>query len=139
MTTAVAVVALVGAGVACLGWWRVSRRAAALEARVAAVERELRDDVLPELDVTRRESEEAVVAARQAKHAVGIEDPPPRLAGEALTGPVVRAVAFGAGARRAVARLAADVTPMARTRRTTARTVHTVRAVSAATRGRRDR
>ena len=89
----------------------------------------------PELDLTRRESEEAVAAARQATHAVGIEEPPPRLAGEAVTGPVVRVVAFGAGARRAFARFASDVTPMAKSRATTARTVKLV----AATRSRSKR
>ncbi|MFA5882230.1 MAG: hypothetical protein WDA60_00070 [Acidimicrobiia bacterium] len=128
MTAVLAVAALIGVGVCGLGWWRASGRVAALSGRVARLEREVHDDVVPTLDLTRRESEEAYVAARMAKHAVGIEDPPPRLAGEAVTGPVVRAVAFGAGARRAFARLAADVTPMARTRR------NTLRIVSAATR-----
>ncbi|MFM8304389.1 MAG: hypothetical protein ACKOA9_08855, partial [Actinomycetota bacterium] len=66
--------------------------------------------------------------------AVGIEDPPPRLAGEALTGPVVRAVAFGAGARRGLARFASDITPMAKTR---ARTVRLVGVATRATKRRR--
>ena len=128
MTAVVAVVALVLAVVGLAGWWRAARRAAALERRVVGLEREVHDDVVPTLDLTRRESEEAYAAARMATHAVGIEDPPPRLAGESVTGPVVRAVAFGAGARRAFARFAADVTPMARTRS------NTVRIVGAATR-----
>jgi len=123
VTTVLAVAALIGVGVCGLGWWRASGRVAALEGRVHRLEREVHDDVVPTLDLTRRESEEAYVAARMAKYAVGIEDPPPRLAGEAVTGPVVRAVAFGAGARRALARFAADVTPMARTRRSTLRIV----------------
>lgn len=128
MTTVVAVVALVLGIVAVVGWWRAAQRATALERRVVRLEREVHDDVVPTLDLTRRESEEAYAAARMAKHAVGIEDPPPRLAGESVTGPVVRAVAFGAGAKRAFARFAADVTPMARTR------ANTVRLVGAATR-----
>jgi len=128
VTAVVAVSALVVAAIGLFGWWRASGRVAALEGRVGRLEREVHDDLVPTLDLTRRESEEAYVAARMAKHAVGIEDPPPRLAGEAVTGPVVRAVAFGAGARRAVARFASDVTPMARTRR------NTLRIVSAATR-----
>jgi len=128
VTTVVAVVALVLGIVALVGWWRAAQRAAVLERRVVRLEREVHDDVVPTLDLTRRESEEAYAAARMAKHAVGIEDPPPRLAGESVTGPVVRAVAFGAGAKRAFARFAADVTPMARTR------ANTVRLVGAATR-----
>lgn len=128
MTAVVAVVALVAAAVGLVGWWSSARRTAALEARVVRLEREVHDDVVPTLDLTRRESEEAYVAARLAKDAVGIEDPPPRLAGESVTGPVVRVVAFGAGARRALARFASDVTPMAKTR------ANTVRIVSAATR-----
>lgn len=130
MTVVLAVVALVVATGALLGWWRAARRLSAVEARVARLDREVHDDVVPTLDLTRRESEEAYVAARMAKHAVGIEDPPPRLAGESVTGPVVRAVAFGAGARRALARFAADVTPMARTRASTVRTVRIVGAAS---------
>jgi hypothetical protein len=129
VTAVVALVALIVAGLAGFGWWRSAQRVAALEARVARLEHEVHDDLVPTLDLTRRESEEAYEAARLAKHAVGIEDPPPRLAGESVTGPVVRVVAFGAGARRAFARFASDVTPMARTRR------NTVRIVSAATRG----
>lgn len=128
MTTVVAVVALIVAGIGLAGWWRTSARLRAVEARVGRLDREVHDDLVPTLDLTRRESEEAYVAARIAKQAAGVEDPPPRLAGEAVTGPVVRAVAFGAGARRAFARFAADVTPMARSRATTAKTVRLVAA-----------
>ena len=126
MTAVIAAVALVVAAVGLLGWWRAERRLRALDARVARLDREVHEDVMPELGHTRRESEEARAAARMATQAVGIEDPPPRLAGETVTGPVVRAVAFGAGARRALARLASDVTPMARSRATTAKTVKLV-------------
>ena len=137
MTTVVAVVALAIAVVVASGWWRTGRRLRSLEARVARLDREVRQDLVPALDRTRQESEAAVAAARQARRAVGIEDPPPRLAGEALTGPVVRAVAFGAGARRAIARIASDVTPMARTRATTLRTVKVLGAASRARGSRR--
>jgi hypothetical protein len=126
VTTLVAAVALVLAGTGLYGWWRATRRLSALEARVGRLDREVHDDLVPTLDLTRRESEEAIVAARIAKQAAGVEDPPPRLAGETVTGPVVRAVAFGAGARRALARLASDVTPMARSRATTVKTVRLV-------------
>lgn len=137
MTTVVAVVALVAAAVGLLGWRRTATRCAALEARLGRLDREVHDDLVPRLDLARRESEEAYAAARLAKHAVGIEDPPPRLAGEAVTGPVVRAVAFGAGARRALARLASDVTPLARTRATTVRTARVVGAATRSSRARR--
>lgn len=123
----VAGLALVGVGVCALGWRRSVRRLTALEGRVARLEREVHDDVVPIVDLARRESEEARAAARQARSAVGIEDPPPRLAGERVTAPVVRAIAFGAGARRALARFGADVTPLARTRRTTMRVVGATR------------
>lgn len=126
MTTVVAVVALVVAGTGLFGWWRTARRLSALEARVGRLDREVHDDLVPTIDLTRRETEEAYAAARIAKQAAGVEDPPPRLAGESVTGPVVRAVAFGAGARRALARFAADVTPMARSRATTVKTVKLV-------------
>lgn len=130
MTAIVAGVALLVAAVGLVGWWRAARRLAAVEARVARIDRDVHDELVPALERTRRASEEAYAAARLATQAVGIEEPPPRLAGEALTGPVVRAVAFSAGARRALARLASDVTPMAKTRATTARTVRIVGAAS---------
>ena len=112
-----AAVALVAAVVCAVGWRRTADRLARLEGRVAAVEREMQTEVLPELDRSRRDSEAAVFAARRATAAVGIEEPPPRLAGESMTAPVVRAVAFGAGARRAIARFTADVAPLGKTRK----------------------
>ena len=126
MTTVLAVVAILVAGIGLLGWWRATQRLSALEARVGRLDREVHDDLVPTIDLTRRESEEAYAAARIAKQAAGVEDPPPRLAGESVTGPVVRAVAFGAGARRAFARFASDLTPMARSRATTVKTVKLV-------------
>jgi hypothetical protein len=119
MTVAItlAAMALLAAVVCALGWRRTADRLARLEGRVAAVEREVQTEVLPELDRSRRDSEAAVFAARRATAAVGIEEPPPRLAAESVTGPVVRAVAFGAGARRALARFSADVAPLGRTRK----------------------
>lgn len=104
--------------VACtIGWWRSAGRVRALEQRVARLEHEVHDDVVPALHVTRQESRAASAAAREARVAVGIEDPPPRLAAERITGPVVRAIAFGAGARRALVRFGSELTPLARTRR----------------------
>ena len=115
--TILAAVAIVGVVVCAVGWRRSAARVSHLERRVGSLEREVRDDVLPTLDRSRRESESAIVTAREAAAYVGIEEPPPRLAGEALTGPVVRAVAFGAGARLAIARFTTDVAPLGRTRR----------------------
>jgi len=112
-----AVVALLAAVVCAVGWRRTADRLAQLERRVAAVEREVQTEVLPELDRSRRDSEAAVFAARRATAAIGIEEPPPRLAAESVTAPVVRAVAFGAGARRAIARFTADVAPLGKTRK----------------------
>ena len=57
------------------------------------------------------------IADGAATAAVGIEEPPPRLAAESVTAPVVRTVAFGAGARRAIARFTADVAPLGKTRK----------------------
>ena len=82
-----------------------------------AVPEQLTDRVLPDLDRTARDSAAAVDAALEVRRAVGIEDPPPRLAGERVTGPVVRAVAWSAGVRRAGARLVADLRPGGRRRR----------------------
>ena len=112
-----AVVALLTAVVCAVGWWRTAERLARLERRVATVEREVHTEVMPQLDRSRRDSEAAVFAARRATAAVGIEEPPPRLAAESVTAPVVRAVAFGAGARRAIARFTADVAPLGKTRK----------------------
>src|SRR4051794_22672883 len=136
MTVAItlAVVALRAAGVCAVGWRRTAARLARLERRVAAVEREVHTEVLPELDRSRRDSEAAVFAARRATAAAGIEEPPPRLAAESVTAPVVRAVAFGAGARRATARFTADVAPLGKTRRAVA----TVSRLSAPRRSKED-
>lgn len=77
-----------------------------LKARVRALEARLHDEVAPAVDAARRDAAAAVSTARRATVAVGMEDPPPRLPFEPLTAPVVRAVAIGAGARRALGRLA---------------------------------
>lgn len=120
MSGVVAVVALVGAAGCALGWWCTAARVRGAERRLARLERELHDRVLPGLDEARRESAAAAVAAGQAARAAGIEAPPPALAAEAITGPVVRAVAFGAGAHRAVTRLARGLVPGGRARQRTA-------------------
>ncbi len=123
MSLTLAVVALAVGAAGAAGWRASVRRVARLEARVSVLERELRRELLPALDRSTRASGEALDAARRAARAAGIEEPPPRLAAEGVTGPVVRAVAFGAGAKRALARMTADLVPRPRTRDTTRRVV----------------
>ena len=73
---------------------------------------------MPKLTVNGKEVEvPAGTNLIEAARAAGIEEPPPRLAAESMTAPVVRAVAFGAGARRAIARFTADVAPLGKTRK----------------------
>jgi hypothetical protein len=74
------------------------------EERIAGLETRL-GDVSPALEAARDEAHAAGVTARRAALAAGVGEPPPRLALERVTGPVVKAVAFGAGLRRALSRL----------------------------------
>ena len=120
MSIVLAVLALVAVAACAVGWRSSAARVTRLEARVAGLEREVHRDVLPALDRSQRESEVALSTARRAAFAAGIEEPPPRLAAEAVTGPVVRAVAFGAGAKRAISKMTADVVPLGKTRRVVA-------------------
>jgi hypothetical protein len=53
----------------------------------------------------RREARAAALTAQRAAATAGLEDALPRLAFEPVTAPIVRAVAFGAGARHALARV----------------------------------
>ena len=80
------------------------RRVARAEQRTAVVESRM-DTLLQELGTTRVLAQNAGTTARRAAVAAGVEEPAPRVALEPLTGRVVKAVALGAGARRAVARL----------------------------------
>ena len=115
MTLALAIVALVLAVVVgaflVAGWASTAQRLARAEHRIASLEREVRDHLAPDVERSVRRSEDAAVAAREARLAVGIEDPPPRLAGERVTGPLVRTVAVAAGARRVVGRFVTDLAP----------------------------
>jgi hypothetical protein len=82
---------------------RTHRRLRAVEDRLARLE--------TDLDTVDRTSRRAVETARAAetlaRRPAGTPDPePPRVVLEPLTGRLVKAVAFGAGARRAVTRLA---------------------------------
>jgi len=109
MTTVMAAVALVVVGVLAIALVRTRTRLVGVEARTHALEDELHRRVEPDVAAARAEARDASVTARRAAAAAGIDDPPPRLPFEPVTGPVVRAVAFGAGARRALARVAAPL------------------------------
>jgi hypothetical protein len=103
-TTAWILAGLLAAGLAAgaAGGWRAARRLRRSEARVHALERRL-----AEVEASSaRALDAARDAAARARRAAGDEPPPPRVVLEPVTGRLVKAVAFGAGARRAVARLA---------------------------------
>jgi hypothetical protein len=107
MTTILTGAALATVALLAVVLWVTRSRLRALEARTAHLEDHLRADVEPEVAAARAEARDATVAARRASLASGVDEPPPRLPFEPVTGRVVRAVAFGAGARRALARAAA--------------------------------
>jgi hypothetical protein len=95
------------AGGAATGAFAVTRaRVRRLEARLRVVEQRLTRDVEPAVVAAAEDARAATRTARDAAARVGIEEPPPRVPLEPVTGPVVRAVALGAGAGRAIARLA---------------------------------
>ncbi len=102
-TTAWVVVGVLGVTVVLLaaGAARARHRAArtavrvdALEARLAAVDA-----------ASTRALDTARDAAARARRAAGDGEPGPRVVLEPVTGPLVKAVALGAGARRTVRRL----------------------------------
>jgi hypothetical protein len=98
------VVGLLAAAVALLAAdaARARRRAARTAARVDALEARLAD-----VDAaSTRALDTARDAAARARHAAGDGDPGPRVVLEPVTGPLVKAVALSAGARRTVRRLA---------------------------------
>ena len=81
---------------------RTHRRLQAAERRVTSLEDELRA-----VDRTSRHAVETARAAEALARRPGAPPPePPRVVLEPLTGRLVKAVALGAGARRAVTRLA---------------------------------
>jgi len=101
LATGVATASLVVAVAIALG---ARRRLARHEHELAGLRR-IVGSLQDELRATRAVASAAGTTARRAAVAAGVEDPAPRLALEPVTGPVVKAVALGAGARRAVARL----------------------------------
>jgi hypothetical protein len=77
-----------------------------LEARVVGLEGRLEHEISGPVSEALVEARSAGATARRAATAAGVDEPPRRLPFEPVTGPVVRAVAFGAGARRAIVRMA---------------------------------
>lgn len=107
MTTAT-VLAIVGlGGVIALAGALVATRARLyrLEARVRSLDARVADEIAPAVDAARQDARVATATARRAASAAGIEEPPARVPFEPIVGPVVRAVALGAGAGRALHRL----------------------------------
>jgi hypothetical protein len=105
LTEVVAIVALVGVGICLVALQRARGRVATLEQRTTMLERRLASEVVPALAASQRDAHAATRTAQRAAAAVGLTDEAPRLPLESVTAPVVRAVAFGAGARRALQRL----------------------------------
>ncbi|HEU5302419.1 MAG TPA: hypothetical protein VFW06_09320 [Acidimicrobiia bacterium] len=103
--TTVATIALVVAvslGVLLMGARSRLRR---LEARIREMEHRVDDDEAA-IAAAHGEARAASRTARRAARAAGVELEPARLPLEPVAGRVVRVLAFGAGARRALTRLA---------------------------------
>jgi hypothetical protein len=100
----VVITVLAGAVLGLVGLALVLRsRVAVTQARVDALERVVRGDLEASVAAARTEAATAVVLARRA---AGVAEPEPRLVLEPVTGRLIRAVALGAGARRAIGRFA---------------------------------
>ena len=95
------------AAVLCVAMLRTRARLARVEDRTRLLEQRVCTDLEPAIAEARTDARRAATVARDAAVAAGVAQPLPRLPFEPVTGPVVRAVAFGAGARRAIARVAA--------------------------------
>jgi hypothetical protein len=100
------VMALAGAAALALALVGARARLRRLEERIRRLEDVVHHDVEPALAAARRELGAAAATARDAAVAAGVDSARPRLVFEPVAGPVVRAVAFGASARRAVLRMA---------------------------------
>ena len=104
--TVLAIVALVITGALLFKMARLRAHVHRLEGKVHSLETRLATEVAPSLKAARTDAKNAAATARRAAEAAGVPDPPPRVAMEPVAGPMVRAVALGAGARRALSRLA---------------------------------
>ena len=108
-TTVLSAVALTAAGGLAVVLVRTRVRLVRVEGRIRDLEEHVRGRVDADVAAARAEARDASRTAQRASVAAGVDEPPPRLPFEAVTGRVVRAVAFGAGARRALARAATPV------------------------------
>ena len=82
----------------------LARRMGRADGRIRVLEGEVRA-LTARVDGVGSDARAAAMAARRATAAVGLDEPP-RVPLEPVTGRVVKVVAFSAGARRAIARLA---------------------------------
>lgn len=97
--------ALVGCAALAVALVVVRAHLAAATTKIDKLERQVAD-LAAALERTRAGASAAMTTARRAAAAAGAEDPPTRLAFEPVTGPMVKALAFGGGARRALSSLA---------------------------------
>jgi hypothetical protein len=111
MTTAtfLSAVALTAAAALAVALLRTRAHLTRVEGRTRDLEEHVRGSVDADVAAARAEARAASRAAQRASVAAGLDEPPRRLPFEPVTGRVVRAVAFGAGARRALARAATPV------------------------------
>jgi hypothetical protein len=105
--TSLAVVSLAAVAVLAVVTLRMRGRLVRVEDHARRLEHRLQTELAPGVAAARREATAAAATARDAAIAAGVPLPAPRLPFEPLTGPVVRAVAFGASAGRAIVRVAA--------------------------------
>lgn len=103
--TLVATIALGGVAVLAVVLLATRARLHRLEVQVRRIEDRVADDEAAIASV-HGEARAASQTARRAARAAGVEMGPTRLPLEPVTGRVVRALAFGAGAKRAITRLA---------------------------------
>jgi hypothetical protein len=113
--TSLAVASLAAAAALALALVRTRRRLARVEARARRLEDLVSTELEPGIAAARQDARAATTVARDAAAAAGVAPASPRLPFEPVTGPVLRAVAVGASARRALARVAAP--PRGRSRR----------------------
>jgi len=105
--TWIAAIAAVLGAVLGVSLMRTRARLGRIEDRAARLEARMDDEIALAIEAARGEARAAGATARRAATAAGVDEAPRRLPLEAVTGPVVRAVAFSAGARRTIVRLAA--------------------------------
>ena len=103
--TVVATLALAAATTCGAVLFLMRARVRRLEARIRSMEGRVTDDEVA-IAAAHGEARAASRTARRAARAAGVDLEPARLPLEPVTGRVVRVLAFGAGARRVITRLA---------------------------------